>query len=172
MSRKVFDGIASDAAAIGRLARPGDVVLYYADGRYAWPAEAVTHFETAAIELVAITVLGDPRCGIWDDEIGDKGSARGYARGRRSLGHMPTIYCDLATLPSVRERCAGLDYDVYVADWTGRPHEVPGTVGTQYLPGATHDTGIIYDDGWHPQLAARAAVVDPVREPVQVPVPA
>lgn len=154
MSRRAYDGIGADWQKIAAVAKPGELVFGYADGPYsAWPAVAWDHFTQAGIETVEITVTGNPECGIYDG-FPDNGTGpadwRAYVRGRRTLGHVATIYVDMACLPHLRAGCQGLDYRVIVADWTGVPHEIPGCAGTQWFSGPDYDMSEIYDAAWHP----------------------
>jgi hypothetical protein len=152
MSRTAYDSVTWQHNP----ARRDEIAFLYGDGRFAAPADAVTHFRDLGAQVVRITVLGDPQWGVCDVERGDVTPARSrdYVRARHALGHLPTIYCSRAAIPAVRASCAGLAYDIWAADWTGEPHEVEGTVGTQYLPGAEYDTSRFYDDGWHARASA------------------
>jgi hypothetical protein len=149
-----YDGIGADAAAISRVAQAGDAVFHYQDGIYAWTAADLALFDGRGVDLVAITVFGDPSCAVGDVENGDMTpqKARGYIRARRRLGHQACIYCNQDTLPKVRAECQGLIYNVLIALWDGTREPVPGTIGKQYLPGPDYDTDVIYDPFWRRPL--------------------
>jgi hypothetical protein len=151
MTRTAYDGVDWQRNP----ATANDIALLYLDGAYAAPAEAADHFHALGAQAVRITVLGDPGAGICDVETGDvtPAAARNYIRARRATGHAATIYVSLASLGAVRNACMGLVYDTLAADWTGLPHEVPGCVGCQYLPGPDYDTSVIWDEGWHRRAA-------------------
>ena len=92
---------------------------------------------------------------IADVENGDltPASAADWIRSR--AGHKSTIYCSLDTAPKVREACQGLAYDLWVADWTGSPHEIGGAVAVQYADpahgsGGNFDLTCVTDAGWYP----------------------
>lgn len=154
MNRLAYDGIAADENAILAAARPGDLVFYYADGRYAWPASSRDRLLGAGLTPVAITVTGDPACGIYDGPP-DQGTQRNWAaylRARAAHGGSPgTIYTDRDLWPQLRARCAGLDYHVIIADPTGRPHGLPGAIGVQYYWGRKFDLTLVTASWWRPR---------------------
>src|SRR5271166_6419645 len=99
----MYDGIGNDARAIRAIVKPGDAVAHYKDGYLShWTPEEVALFDSAFdVDMVAITVLGDPTCAIADVENGDMTPAQGrlYIRRRRQLGHQACLYCNKDTIP-------------------------------------------------------------------------
>lgn len=142
------------------------MVLYYMDGKYGWPSAELARFKDAV--KVSITVLGHPVADICDCENGDLTPQGAAAWVRSRAGHLATIYTSLAQVDAVREACKGLKYDLWVADWTGEPHEVPGAVAVQWADpahgsGGDWDISSVWDDSWYPsaptwqETALRAA---------------
>ena len=151
-----------------------EAVAGYIDGLYRWPAEAWASFP--GIPHVTITVLGIHGARVCDCETGDlsSGAAAAWAVGELWSLRRPTIYCNRSTWPQVIAALAGLkvtpsQVDWWIADPTGTPHLIEGTVATQYA--------------WH-QLGQVAANVDlslcapgwpvsitPVTPPVSTPAP-
>lgn len=147
---------AYDSASPAAIPASARMVLWYLDGRYAWPADQLARFPRAV--KVSITVQGHPAADIADVENGDltPASAADWIRSR--AGHKSTVYCSLDTAPKVREACQGLAYDLWVADWTGQPHEIGGAVAVQYADpahgsGGDWDLTCVTDDGWYPSPA-------------------
>ena len=48
MTRTMWDGVNSDAVAIKKLIKPGDLVAYYIDGRFAWSKTEISLFPHTA----------------------------------------------------------------------------------------------------------------------------
>ena len=164
--RTAYDS--TDPAAIPADAR---MVMWYLDGRESkWSPQDLERFPDAV--KVSITVLGSPVADVADVENGDltPASAAGWIRSR--AGHKATIYCNLSTAPAVREACAGLTYDLWVADWNGEPHAITGAVAVQYADpahgsGGQFDKSLVTDDSWYPTpptygetLEARATTLE------------
>jgi hypothetical protein len=99
---------------------------------------------------------------------------------RKAAGlYRPTIYCSRSVIPAVRAGTGsyilGKDYDIWVADYTGSPHQVtaPGApaatcAATQYESTANWDASIVYDTAW-PHRKPPVQVPPPV--PGQLPAP-
>ena len=110
----------------------------YINGRYAWPQSQVARFE----RVIRISVM--PEAGfaaharVIDVERFDAtpANARGFIKERIRLGHHDaTVYCSKAAVASVQKACSGLEYRLWVADWTGVPHEDPDAWAVQYKTG-------------------------------------
>jgi hypothetical protein len=75
-------------------------------------------------------------------------------------GHFskPTVYMSESPLAAFRSLAGNRIYDVWVANWSNGPTEVPGTVGVQYqnpqLTGHSWDLSVIYDDTWGASIPA------------------
>lgn len=115
------------------------VVGGYIDGAQStWPAEAWQRF--AAVPYL-FTITTDPTLNqgdCYDCEPGNgvPEDAGPWAQRRNWAGLVhPCVYCSLSDLPRVQASVAsaGATGVVYwVADWTGAPEPIPGTVGVQY----------------------------------------
>lgn len=128
-----------------------EVVAGYIDGRYAWGSTDWDRFPNA--EKVTITVLGDISANVADVETGDLTPADGrkFIIDKQAAGyHGATIYCNRDSLSAVRTACQGLAYYIWVADWTNAPHEINGTIGTQYENDRVLnvDLSMIYSQDW------------------------
>lgn len=157
----MYDGIDSDASAIARAFPHADIIAGYINGNYVWSQADWNLFPNATHVYISVTASADDG-DILDVEAGDAtpGETEGWIAKRKSSGYgRPTIYCNRSTIPAVREGTGGYilgrDYDIWVADWTGSPHEVtaPGTpsatcAATQYESGSYYDASTVYDPSW------------------------
>jgi hypothetical protein len=141
-----------DAANPDHIPPGAQVVAGYLDGPdSAWPTAAWNRHPQAV--KVLITTTGDLRGNVADVENGDltPADARGWIQAKQARGMRgATIYCSRARLAEVRAACRGHAYYLWVGDWTGTAHPLPGTVATQYAggPDALCDTSMIYDQDW------------------------
>lgn len=139
-----------DSATPGSIPGSAAVVAGYVDGDYAWPAEAWDRWPDAL--KVLITVAGAPRGNVADVEAGamTPEQARKWMEAKRDAGmRESTVYCSRADIGAVRAACAGQDYSIWVADWTGSPHRVDDTVATQYRNvGRLYDLSTAYSQEW------------------------
>ena len=67
-----------------------------------------------------------------DVEMGDLTPAQGraWALAELAAGRRPTLYMSRSTYEAGRGQWPPVDF--WIADWTGTPHLVPGSVATQY----------------------------------------
>lgn len=169
----MYDGINSLAAGIARQFPQAAKVAGYVGGLYAWSQadwDLFPHADKVRIAVRASTDDGD----VLDVEQGDAtpDQAAGWIAMRHAAGlYRPTIYCSRLVIPAVRQRTGsyilGRDYDIWVADYTGQPHQVaaPGLpaamcAATQYESTADWDASAVYDPGWpHRQPAQPAPVI-------------
>lgn len=136
------------------------MVAGYIDGEFAWPADGWDRFPAQGCVTIA-TQPGTNAGDVLDCETGDATPADcpGWIRMRKDAGlATPTIYCSRSAMVAVAQACGGLIYDLWVADWTGEPHEVLGAAATQYASPGTganghYDVSAVYDDAW-PQRTA------------------
>lgn len=155
----MYDGIAGDAAAIARAFPTAPMVAGYDDGRFAWGTAEWNLFPHAF--HIHIAVFASTNSGhVLDVETGDAtpDQAAGWIRMRKAAGiERPTIYCNLSTAPAVRVATGSLilgqDYDMWVADYTGSPHEIVFPDGrkaaaTQWQSFSFYDASTVYDDAW------------------------
>jgi hypothetical protein len=174
----MYDGINSLAAGIATSFPGAAIVAGYINGAYAWTQADWDLFPHA--NQVQITVTADADAGdVLDVEAGNAtpGQTAGWIEKRKASGYYrPSIYCSLSAVPAVRQGTGayilGRDYDIWVADWTGSPHEVtaPGAPSatcsaTQYESTANYDVSIVYDEGW-PHRTAPAT--KPPAEPTDI----
>lgn len=156
--RTMYDGVPADAGAIARLPNI-DMVAGYDDGNFAWSSSEWNLFPHAY--HVHIAVFASTNSGhVIDCENGDAtpDQAAAWVRMRKAAGlERPTIYCNLSTAQAVRTATGNLllgqDYDMWVADWTGSPHEIVFADGrkaaaTQWASLSDHDVSTVYDSGW------------------------
>lgn len=158
----MYDGISQDAVPISQLFPAAKVVAGYANGSFEWVEGQWALFPNA--QHVVISVFAQHNYGdVLDVESGDASpnQTEGWITMRKQAGlAMPTIYCDRFTLPQIRSGTghwiAGLDYDIWVADFTGQPHQVLSDVGgrpylcaaTQYAAHSEYDLTAIYKANW------------------------
>lgn len=149
--------------------KAGFLVAGY-DTTFVWSAADWARFSKATeVHIVQ-------RDGVFEGDVLDMESGAAtiadvhpWIKARRDAGYFrPTIYCSLSRLPEVRQATAefrlGIEYDVWVAHWTGVPHQIPGCALTQYVSFAGYDESVVYDAGWPHRKA-------PVPVPPKPPVP-
>jgi hypothetical protein len=177
----MYDGINSLAGVIAKAFPDTAMVAGYVNGYYAWTQaewDLFPHANHVTISITASANAGD----VLDVENGDATPAQteGWIKMRKSAGYYrPTIYCSRSVIPEVRQGTGpyilGRDYDIWVADWTGSPHEVtaPGTptancCATQYESTADYDASAVYDSAGRTALRApRTRPSPPNRRPLQ-----
>jgi hypothetical protein len=157
----MYDGINALAAGIAKSFPNAAMVAGYINGDYAWTQadwDLFPHANHVTISITASVNAGD----VLDVEPGNATPEQtaGWIEQRKASGYYrPSIYCSLNTVPAVRQGTGayilGVDYDIWVADWTGSPHEVtaPGTPvatcsATQYESLTGYDVSVVYDEGW------------------------
>ena len=139
-----------DSATPDNIPTSAQVVAGYIDGDFAWPADAWDRWPGA--DRVLITVSGSLTGNVADVENGDMtpDQARGWIEAKQAAHHRGcTVYCNRASLRSVWAACRGHAYYIWVADWTGSPHEIANTIATQYQNnGDQYDLTMIYSQQW------------------------
>jgi hypothetical protein len=157
----MYDGIDALAAGIARQFPDVTKIAGYINGRYAWSQaewNLFPHADHVTISITAAANAGD----VLDVEVGDASpdQTAGWIAMRKAAGlYRPTIYCSRSVIPAVRAGTGsyilGRDYDIWVADYTGSPHQVaaPGTpsalcAATQYESTANWDASMVYDPAW------------------------
>jgi hypothetical protein len=150
----MYDGINALAAGIARQFPNAAKVAGYVNGRYTWSQadwDLFPHADHVTISITAGANAGD----VLDVETGDAapGQTAGWIAMRKAAGlYRPTIYCSLDVIPAVRvgtgRYILGQDYDIWAANYTGAPHEIPGCAATQYESTANYDVSIVYDTAW------------------------
>lgn len=155
------DGIAADAQYIHDNYPDLPYVAGYDNGPEAWSDADWALFPKAVhVHIVTDATLNDGA--VLDVETGaaTPAQAPGWIKARHETGvYRPSIYCNLVTLPAVLSACLtaglklGTDFSVWVAQWTGKPHEVPNASAVQYVSLNSIDLSAVYDKGW-PHLTA------------------
>lgn len=143
-----------DSVTAADIPADAPMVAGYANGIYAWSQADWERFATP--RKVLITVTADYNgADVLDVENGDATPAdcNAWIHARQNAGYWaPTIYCEASAVPAVRQACAGLTYALWVAHYTGTPHQEPSAVATQYADPATsgghYDLSLVADDGW------------------------
>jgi hypothetical protein len=74
---------------------------------------------------------------------------------------LPTVYCDMSNLATVRGDLVGLQYDLWIAQWNDSPTVIPGSSLHQYanaaMLGFDADASVVYDTSWGVKLAPTVA---------------
>lgn len=142
------------------------IVAGYINGRFAWSAAAWAAFPTAQKVRIQIFIPGQPITGdgdVIDIEANDAETAIGQAAAvqwcalKRAAGVIPAIYTSRSTQAPLLAGGVSGTVNWWLADYTGSPHLLPGTVATQW---ASPDTGsggpydVSETDGTWPGLGA------------------
>jgi len=112
------------------------MVAGYLDGRYAWSAADWRRHQASV--LVHIVVNPANNAGdVLDVEPGDATPAQalGWVRMRRKAGAIPALYASRSVVPTIEAifKSAGEPFPLWwIAEWTGVPHQVGGSIATQY----------------------------------------
>jgi hypothetical protein len=143
-----------DAVTPANIPDDAQAVAYYMDGRYAWTPEQIARF--AHVPKKRITVFGSLDADVYDIELGDGTPSKGayWVSQKRKGGataNDTSLYTSRIGSPGygwaacqVALRQRGLPAGCcswWIADQTGVPHLLPGTVATQYA-----DVGDRYDN--------------------------
>lgn len=167
INRTLYDGINTDAATIAKIIKPGDGVMYYIDGKYAWTAAEIAMFPHNW--HVSVTVLGS-NADVADCETGDltPQQAAAWVVKQKAAGYWrPTIYRELSAMADIRKSTGtlimGKDWDAFVADYDLVTTQVyAGAVAKQYKSTAGYDVSEVYDSSW-PHRKSVAPVTTPVK---------
>lgn len=156
----MYDGINVLARGISQLFPHAAKVAGYVGGYYAWTQAEWDLFPLA--DKVTITPFVANQGDVLDVETGDAtpDQTAGWIEQRHAAGYYrPTIYCSLDVIPAVRKGTGsyilGVDYDIWVAYYTGYAQQIaaPGLpagncAATQYMSTAEYDVSAIYDPEW------------------------
>ena len=158
----MYDGINSDASPIHVDFPQATKVAGYGNGTYEWVEGQWLLFPNAQHVVISVRAFhnyGD----VLDVEFGDAApnDTEAWIQMRKQAGLlMPSIYCNRSTLPAVRagtgRYVAGVDYDIWCADWTGTAHQVLSDVGgrpylcaaTQFANHPVYDITAVYKKPW------------------------
>lgn len=156
-----------DAVTASNIPRDADVVAGYIDGKYAWSHDDWNLFPPSTpritIAVFASTVGGHAL----DVEHGDATAVQSvdWVLRRRAQGMSnPVVYCSRIGdstygWPAVRKAFwdRGVKEPLYwIADYTGTPHLVQGSIATQYKDAGPYDMSIT--DGVWPFVPRRPAI--------------
>jgi hypothetical protein len=149
------DGINSLAPGMAKAFPGATKVAGYLNGTYAWSQDdwaLFPHADHVTITVTASADIGD----VLDVETGDATppQAEAWIAMRKAAGlFRPTIYCNLSTVPAVRQGTGkfilGQDYDLWVAVYdnsTASPYA--GSVAKQYESTTDYDLNEVYDENW------------------------
>lgn len=177
----MYDGINTLAAGIADKFPDAQLIAGYLNGDFAWTSAEFNLFPRSVHVTITITASANEG-DVLDVESGDAtpGQAAEWIEKRKASGYYrPTIYCNLSTLPSLREATGDLilgeDWDCWVADFTNEPHQVtaPGTpkascAATQFESTDAFDLSSVFDDDW-PHRTAPAKPKPPAKAPTKAP---
>ena len=164
-----------DAVDVAAIPANATIVGAYVDG--AWPtakSPEIAAMRARGVTIVTISVNGstldadviDIEPGNISIPAGVDWCAKNLARGKR-----PTIYASRSWIPQIQDalRAHGIapsSVDYWVADWTGTPHLVPGSVATQYAnpptSGGNYDVSMT-NGSWPTSSPAPAPAPSPDR---------
>jgi hypothetical protein len=121
----------------------------YINGKYQSYYPMSTRFPQATILSITIEAYSSPgnfvAADILDIESGDAtpSEAPAWVTAMRALNRIPTLYCSrLGTWPATQSAITAAKIsppDYWVADYTGQPHLVPGSIATQYTDAGDYD---------------------------------
>lgn len=141
MTRTMYDGVNTDAAAIGQQAKAGDLVGGYGDGLYTWSDEDWAHIAPGVTRIVIVVFWTTNAGQILDCEPGNCTPAQAvdWVLMRRKAGADPTVYCNQMDQktgwPAVRAafQARGVAEPHYwVADYDGVAVIPAGAIGKQH----------------------------------------
>jgi hypothetical protein len=117
---------------------PSNVTLMagYINGR--WPSYFAMKARFPSATILSITITIDQLADILDIESGDASPSQApiWVVRMRASNRKPTLYCSrLGTWPATIAALKSANVappDYWIADYTGQPHLVPGSVATQW----------------------------------------
>lgn len=147
-------------------------VAGYVEGSWKWTAADWARFPRARKVTIAVWAADayalDVEKGDATPEMAPDWIRRQQARGLA----VPSIYCNDSTWPAVQAACAGLSYDLWIAEYGrpgtpsyGRPHLAPGSAATQYADPAAGSGGhfdLSLCEDWWPRGVEMLDPNDPV----------
>jgi hypothetical protein len=150
----MWDGINTDAATIAKICKPGDLIAYYIDGKYAWTAQEIALF--SGHPMVTITCTGSHAADVGDVETGDMTPSGGasWVEDRIKAGYArPSLYTSLSVVENIRIATGAnilqKNYDLWVADYDNKTASVyVGSAAKQFKNTAYYDESEVYDDLW------------------------
>lgn len=173
-----------DAVSYEHIPNDASIVAGYVNGIWPTYPDIVARFPHA--HHVSIAVTAEVVADVLDVEKGDATPADVplWVKEMRNLRRKPIVYMNHSTLPAVQAECEKATLAepfFFVADWTNKPHLVPGSIGTQWADGTVQYPGLArYTDtslispNW-PGLSVPAPTVQklaaaklvPLKDPIQ-----
>jgi hypothetical protein len=153
MTRTMYDSVSWE-----KIPADAQMVAGYQDGDFAWPAAAWAKFAKVNPVRISNYSPGDwAHCGVLDVERGaaSVSDIAGFVRNRHAHGWSSVIYTAESNVPAVRAALAAekLPACLWVADWTGEPHQVAdmtGVIAVQYKSTPDYDVSEVFAGWWHP----------------------
>lgn len=131
-----------DSTTVADIPVDAPAVAGYVDGAYRNLAELTARFPDRPVISITVTGIGGVR--VADVETGDLTPMQGaeWAKSEIAAGRRPTLYYARSTGQAIAACLNGalvdpFAVDYWVADWTGTPHLVNGSVATQYADPTT-----------------------------------
>jgi hypothetical protein len=118
------------------------LILVYIDGAYKTDVSVRQRFPNAQLVTVTTSPIGSLSAQVYDCEPGNgtANQSAQWARNKIARGERPCIYCSRVGSPNYGwswvKQALGPDLskvDFGIADYTGQPHLIPGSVFTQYV---------------------------------------
>lgn len=143
------------------------MVAGYVDGIYRWSDADWARFPIAVKVRIAVSAFTNDGH-VLDQETGNAtpDQAPGWVQLRRATGADPSVYTNLNNWARLRAafQAQGVPEPHYwIAEWTGVPHSIPGTVACQYanpvFSGGHYDLSLV-DDFW-PGVDGGKDMLDP-----------
>jgi hypothetical protein len=132
-----------DSVTATALPRTATLCLAYLDGLYANVPAVTKQCPDARVIPVTVMSAGSLNAQVYDCEKGNGNAIQAcmWALRKIAIGQRPTIYCSRIGSPGygwpdVQRQIANLhligQVDYGIADYTGKPHLLPGSAFTQY----------------------------------------
>lgn len=172
-----------DTVTPADLPADAQAIALYIDGRYA-VTDDIWKAHPRALRCEIATDINTRRGTMLDCEPGNCTPAQVpyWVAHRLQAGvKLPVVYCSRSEWGEVASyvHASGLVAGYLIADWTGEPHDLPGTVGVQYanpprlpqaLQGRNLDVSVLTDATWLlPALGSPDAPVVPPEVPFPLP---
>jgi len=134
-----------DSVVVSHIPKNAAYAAGYVNG--IWPTFDMLRKQCPDAVLVSITINDSDVADVIDVEKGDVQPAQSlpWVRKMRSLGRTPIVYCSRSNMPAVQQVFAEANEPepfFWIADYTGAPHLVPGSVATQWADGTSTYPGL------------------------------
>jgi hypothetical protein len=156
MARTMYDSTTPE-----NIPADAQIVAYYP---HAWGTDLSEHPHALIVRIDNTGAHADD-CHILDVEAGAASNATAHEwvmswhklhpQGMDAVNgwiRKPVLYASTGALPGLRTACAGLDYDVWAAQWDGSQSPIAGCFARQYVDhgpsGENYDMSLVFDDTW------------------------